>query len=734
MFFTIKAILLYLQINYCPKTKRKTSFPFVFLSFFRNFAALMKMKMQKGLRVLAVIIAIAGIVMVSFSCGKDKQRAELKASRADSILFETGTLMQYDRMLELVDSFEQNKDISSVCANRWRGVAYYHQNQYQMSELFYRKAVEGEVKTDADQLSYNKSARRLSELLLTKGDYEGALRIAIPAVAKMEKSGIGSDIDYGILFNNIGCCQLNLGKDKEAEANFRKAHEHYANRWKADSTSRGYQEAIVGTIYTCMAYTNNRHYSGALYWIDRAKKLLSNYRLIHDARKDYFDEYQGEIEIMRAVALQGLHKEKEAQEVYERFLQTDYSKTGGGRINANDYLVAAKRYQEAADNYRYLDQALSEWRKDLTLENIQLYLLPKYQANKMSGHRDSTRAVAEYILSLLDSAITAQKNSSTAELATIYQTNEKEAEIARQHGEMSKQRFVGGIVALALIVIFLLLYMLHKRKAQHRLAMAHDKLAEAHAQLRTAYDQLETTTKAKERIESELRIARNIQQSMLPSIFPNREGVDLYGLMSPAKEVGGDLYDYLLKGDHLYVCLGDVSGKGVPASLFMAQAIRMFRALAKQGSMPAEIATGLNDELVLGNESGMFVTMFIALIDLKTGHMDFCNAGHNPPVLNNNFLKMESNVPIGIWEGIKYTGEQVENIKGMPLFIYSDGLNEAENPNQKQFGEEHLLSIIQKNHFDSARQMIETMKEEVEKHRNGATPNDDLTMLCMKIS
>ena len=690
--------------------------------------------MQKGLRVLAVIIAITGMVMVSFSCGKDKQRAELKASRADSILFETGTLMQYDRMLELVDSFEQNKDISSVCANRWRGVAYYHQNQYQMSELFYRKAVEGEVKTDADQLSYNKSARRLSELLLTKGDYEGALRIAIPAVAKMEKSGIGSDIDYGILFNNIGCCQLNLGKDKEAEANFRKAHEHYANRWKADSTSRGYQEAIVGTIYTCMAYTNNRHYSGALYWIDRAKNLLSNYRLIHDARKDYFDEYQGEIEIMRAVALQGLHKEKEAQEVYERFLQTDYSKTGGGRINANDYLVAAKRYQEAADNYRYLDQALSEWRKDLTLENIQLYLLPKYQANKMSGHRDSTRAVAEYILSLLDSAITAQKNSSTAELATIYQTNEKEAEIARQHGEMSKQRFVGGIVALALIVIFLLLYMLHKRKAQHRLAMAHDKLAEAHAQLRTAYDQLETTTKAKERIESELRIARNIQQSMLPSIFPNREGIDLYGLMSPAKEVGGDLYDYLLKGDHLYVCLGDVSGKGVPASLFMAQAIRMFRALAKQGSMPAEIATGLNDELVLGNESGMFVTMFIALIDLKTGHMDYCNAGHNPPVLNNNYLKMESNVPIGIWEGIKYIGEQVENIKGMSLFIYSDGLNEAENPNQKQFGEEHLLSIIQKNHFDSARQMIETMKVEVDKHRNGADPNDDLTMLCMKIS
>ena len=734
MFFTIKAILLYLQINYCPKTKRKTSFLFAFLSLFRIFAALMKNGMQKGLRVLTVIIAIVGMVMVVFSCGKDKQRAELKASHADSIFFHEGTTMNYKHMLVLADSFERTGDISPVCANRWRGVVYYHQNQYQMSEFFYRKAVDGEVMTDADQLSYNKSARRLSELLLTKGDYEGSLKIAIPAVAKMKKSGIGSDIDYAILYNNIGCCQLNLGKEKDAEANFQKAHEHYANRWKADSTSRGYQEAIVGTIYTCMAYTNNRRYQRALYWIDRAKKLLSNYRLIHDARKDNFDEYQGEIEIMNAVALQGQKKEREAREAYERFLQTDYSKTGGGRINANDYLVAAKRYQEAADNYRYLDQALKEWRMKPTLDIIQLYMLPKYQANKMSGRRDSTRATAAYILSLLDSAITAQKSSSTAELATIYQTNEKEAEIARQHGEMSKQRFVGGIVALALIVIFLLLYMLHKRRAQRRLTIAHDKLAEAHAQLRTAYDQLETTTKAKERIESELRIARNIQQSMLPSLFPNREGVDLYGLMLPAKEVGGDLYDYLLTEDRLYVCLGDVSGKGVPAALFMAQAIRMFRALAKQGLMPAEIAKGLNDELVLGNENGMFVTMFIGLINLNTGHMDFCNAGHNPPVLNGEFLKMESNAPIGLWESFKYVGEQVENIKDIPLFIYSDGLNEAENLQQKQFGEENLLRIIRKGGMNNARLVIETMSQEVEKHRNGADPNDDLTMLCLKIS
>ena len=690
--------------------------------------------MQKGLRVLTVIIAIVGMVMVVFSCSKDKRRAELKASHADSIFFNEGTAMNYKHMLVLADSFERTGDISPVCANRWRGVAYYHQNQYQMSEFFYRKAVDGEVMTDADQLSYNKSARRLSELLLTKGDYEGSLKIAIPAVAKMQKSGIGSDIDYAILYTNIGCCQLNLGKEKDAEHNFLKARDHYANRWKADSTSRGYQEAIVGTVYTCMAYTNTRRYEKAAYWIDRAEKLLNNYRLIPDARKDYFDEYQGRIEIMRAEALQGLNKQQDAQEAYQRFLQTEYSKTAGGRINANDYLIEAHRYQEAADNYRYLDQALTEWRMTPNLDNIQLYMLPKYQANAEAGRRDSARAAGAHILSLLDSAITAQKNSAMAELATIYETNEKEAELVRQHNKMSKQRFVNGLVALHILVIFLIFYVLYKRKVQRRLTTAHNKLAEAHGQLKAAYVQLETTTKVKERFESELRIARNIQQSMLPSLFPNREGVDLYGMMLPAKEVGGDLYDYLLTEDRLYVCLGDVSGKGVPAALFMAQAIRMFRALAKQGIMPAEIAKGLNDELVLGNENGMFVTMFIGLIDLKTGHLDFCNAGHNPPVLNGEFLKMESNAPIGLWEGFKYIGEQVENIKNIPLFIYSDGLNEAENPQQKQFGEDRLLHIIQKDGMNNARLVIETMSQEVEKHRNGAEPNDDLTMMCLKIS
>jgi sigma-B regulation protein RsbU (phosphoserine phosphatase) len=228
--------------------------------------------------------------------------------------------------------------------------------------------------------------------------------------------------------------------------------------------------------------------------------------------------------------------------------------------------------------------------------------------------------------------------------------------------------------------------------------------------------------------------------SMVPSTFPKREGLDMYASMMPAREVGGDLYGYVLNEEKLYFCLGDVSGKGVPASLFMAQVTRLFQTLAKQGMQPDEMCTRINDALSgEDNENLMFVTFFLGLIDLNSGHLSFCNAGHNPPVIggspsHGDFLQMESNAPFGLWPGLEYIGEEIDNIKGRPLFIYTDGLNEAENPHQQQFGDERLLSILRNTHFESSQQVIETLAAEVERHRNGAEPNDDLTMMCIRVS
>ncbi|SDZ94996.1 sigma-B regulation protein RsbU (phosphoserine phosphatase) [Xylanibacter ruminicola] len=252
-------------------------------------------------------------------------------------------------------------------------------------------------------------------------------------------------------------------------------------------------------------------------------------------------------------------------------------------------------------------------------------------------------------------------------------------------------------------------------------------------------DELKLATAQKASIESELNVASNIQMSMLPSVFPNREGLDMHASMTPAKEVGGDLYGYLLKGDNLYFCVGDVSGKGVPASLFMAQVTRLFRTLANQQMTPADICTHMNEALSGDeNPTNMFVTMFVGMVNLQSGHLKFCNAGHNPPVIgggehHGEFLQMLPNFPIGVLPGLEFQGEEIDTIKGRALFLYTDGLNEAENREHEQFGDDQLLSILRNTHFESAQQVIETLYNEVQHHRDGADPNDDLTMMCLRM-
>ena len=325
-----------------------------------------------------------------------------------------------------------------------------------------------------------------------------------------------------------------------------------------------------------------------------------------------------------------------------------------------------------------------------------------------------------------------------AEMNARFNVDELEMKQARLKMEQAQLQRLGIIIIASIIVASLVIFIYFRLRSAKRLKIAHTELEKTHSELLTAYDQLEETPAAKERIESDLRIARDIQRSMVPSTFPDRPDLDLYASMTPAREVGGDLYGYLLQDDKLYFALGDVSGKGVPASLFMAQATRLFRTLAAQQMMPAEICTRINDALSgEDNEAGMFVTMFMGLVDLKTGHLDFCNAGHNPPVLVESgkaaFIEMLPNAPIGLWPGMQYEGEELQSIMDMPLFVYSDGLNEAENRQQEQFSDERLVEILERTPFESSKQMIELLSTEVEKHRDGAEPNDDLTMLCVRV-
>lgn len=329
-----------------------------------------------------------------------------------------------------------------------------------------------------------------------------------------------------------------------------------------------------------------------------------------------------------------------------------------------------------------------------------------------------TRAVIDSIQS---SEARSQMNEFDTELSIAYAENEaKEMELAKDH-----LLLIASAVMAALVIGFLSIFAYRRNKHVKNLKLVHSKLQDA-------YDKLEETTAAKERIESELRIAREIQKRMLPHVFPRRRDVDLYAMMTPAKEVGGDLYSYALIDDLLYICVGDVSGKGVPAALYMAEVTRMFRTLVDGKLMPNAIATRLNHALAEDNDQGMFVTMFIGLLDLKSGRMEFCNAGHNPPLLNGEYMKMETNAPIGLWPELKFEGEEVGDMHGKTLFIYTDGINEAENCNKEQFGDARLKALLQ-NDLGNARETSETIHRAVEEFVGGAEPSDDLTKMCIKM-
>ena len=327
---------------------------------------------------------------------------------------------------------------------------------------------------------------------------------------------------------------------------------------------------------------------------------------------------------------------------------------------------------------------------------------------------------------VMDSVQSSEARSQMTEFDTELTITYAENETKEQQLANDRLLLTAGSAIAVIIIGFLSVFAYRRNKHMKHLEDVNNKLQKA-------YDQLEETTAAKERIESELRIARDIQKRMLPHVFPKRRDVDIYAMMTPAREVGGDLYGYTLLGDQLYFCVGDVSGKGVPAALFMAEVTRMFRTLVDGRLAPETIATRLNHALTEDNEQGMFVTMFIGLIDLKTGHMEYCNAGHNPPLLNGEYMKMEANAPIGLWSDLEFEGEEIDDMHGKTLFVYTDGINEAENANKEQFGDERLQALLKKD-LGTARQTSEAIHKAVEDFVGEAEPSDDLTKMCIKMS
>ena len=247
-------------------------------------------------------------------------------------------------------------------------------------------------------------------------------------------------------------------------------------------------------------------------------------------------------------------------------------------------------------------------------------------------------------------------------------------------------------------------------------------------------EELKATTAAKALMQSELNVARNIQMSMLPKTFPafpDRKDLDLYATLTPAKAVGGDLYDFFIRDEKLFFCIGDVSGKGVPASLVMAVSRTLFRNIAASTSEPHRIVEMMNVNICEGNENCMFVTLFVGVLDLKTGRILFCNAGHDAPFVEGTQIDCKSNLPIGVIPDLNYSDQEIEMAPGSILFLYTDGLTEAEDANHKWFGKERVAAVV--SNFDGTpRQLIETVTDAVLQFVGETEQHDDLTLFALK--
>ena len=254
-------------------------------------------------------------------------------------------------------------------------------------------------------------------------------------------------------------------------------------------------------------------------------------------------------------------------------------------------------------------------------------------------------------------------------------------------------------------------------------------------------DELKDTTSQKASIERDLHIASRIQMGMLPKNFPtkdDRDDVQLYASLTPAKDVGGDLFDFYIRDEKLFFCIGDVSGKGVPASLVMAVTRSIFRTVSARESMPDRIVTTMNDAIVDMNDTNMFVTLFVGVLDLPTGRMRYCNAGHDAPLLVGagvGTLRCDSNIPVGVMPSWKFTLQEAQIFTGTTIFLYTDGLTEAEDDTHAQFQIQRVIDVASESLAEQQqepKQLISLMTDAVHKFVGDAEQSDDLTMMAIQ--
>lgn len=656
-------------------------------------------------------LAVIMVALLLMACGSEGQEEQ---GKAESMIEKAYKAKDYNRLLQLADSLEKSGSLSQPKAYYWLGYASDRLKKLRMAEFYWKGSLEGTANsTDEDDLDiYAKSASRLANLLSVRGDYEGTLKLAVPAAEWLEKQHYDTTSDYMNLLIYIGCCQAALGESEaSASDGFERAYQKHLDNIEKDHSDEAYKNAIAGLTNIAYYCIYAKKYQEARNWTGRYGELLNEYEQRTDANPDYIDKQLARFNIYQAIALQGLGDAEEAAKAYEAFKKTQYSQSPEGSISANDYLVAAKRWEEAADNYRSLDALLGA-KKTYSLDVIETMVLKKYQANLIAGRRDSAVAVSMQISNSLGDALAQSKLLDKEEQVTIVKCVEEMTEKQAEKTRMQQLRWNAVIAVLFLCFVG---YYFYRRRAGR-------KLADAYQSLMYDYESLESKTADRERKATEMRIAHDIQQTITLEARPaSCEGLDICASRLSGELEGNGICEYLVRDGKLLLCVGNASANDVQASMLTAVAKTQFRTVAAYESDPARILS----VMTAGIAKGKTLELFIAVLDAKTGQLNYCNTGkHWPLIIDEDVDRIPDEV-----QGFTVT-------PGTLFFFYTDGLLNAVNETRREYGEKRLLGeALQAMKLDpKAKPFVENMKDGLLRYIGEQKQTADIMMLAVKFT
>ena len=654
-----------------------------------------------------IVFIVAAMLMTACSNGPTKEQSE----NAKRVIEMAHKQRDYDKLLALADSLEKNGNLSHAEAYYWRGYASDRLKMYRMAEFYWKTALEAceESTTPEDLKIYAMTASRISNLLSVRGNYDGTLKMGVPAANRLEELKCDTTSDYVNLLIYIGCCQSATNGGSDAEDGFNRAYQKHKENIENNHTESAYKNAIAGLINIAYFCNYTKDYQKAMKWIGHFGEMINEYEQRPDADKKYIDKQIARFNIYKAIALEGQGKKEEAAAAFEDFKATEFSKTPEGKIQGNDYLAAAERWEEAVDNYHSLNELLDTQEKSMTLDDIHDLLLKKYEANLQAGRRDSAARVSMQVCDSLNNALALAKKLDAAEQATIVENVEN---VTEQHAMEARMKQMWLFGALILLFLGFVVYVYYQRHADRQLKKDHENLKKECARL-------EENVSSKEREQTELRLAHSLNSTAKAAEAHLPQNITAYAQLTPTNTFGTSICDYHTMGDKLFFCIGDVAGNSVESSMAAAIAKAQFRTASMLQTEPQQIVEAISESRNW-NEP---MTLFVGVMDMTSRMLKFYNAGHETPVIVGQEITRLDDV----------SGE-IEMAKGTMIYLFNKGVLTAENKDHKQYGENKMLGAALQAMKTDARPepFVVSIEENLNKFIGDTQQENDIMMLAIK--